>query len=102
MRRSLEIRNQPGLQKMSELSDNEMKLLRAILTNEAHEAPLGPERIGSSVWCEAINEAKEPSGIKDGKIISALVSLLSQKKLVVADSETIELTQAGYEAAMQK
>ncbi len=52
---------------MSELTENEMKLLRAILTNEAHDTPLGEERIGSSVWCESINEAKEPTGIKDGK-----------------------------------
>jgi hypothetical protein len=84
---------------MTELSDNEMKILRAILTNEAHDAPLGAERIGSSVWCASINEATEPSGIKDGKIQSAIVSLLSQKKLVVTDGEMIELTQAGYEAA---
>jgi hypothetical protein len=87
---------------MTELTDNEMKLLRAILTNEAHEAPLGTERIGSSIWCESINEATEPSGIKDGKILSAIVSLLSQKKLVVSDGETIELTAAGYEAATKK
>ncbi len=84
---------------MTDLSDNEMKILRAILTNEAHEAPLGDGRIGSSIWCESINEATEPSGIKDGKLLSALVSLLSQKKLVVTDGETIELTKAGYEAA---
>jgi len=87
---------------MTDVSDNEMKILRAILTNEAHEAPLGPERIGSSIWCESINEASEPSGIKDGKHLSAMVSLLAQKKLVVTDNETIELTQAGYDAAMGK
>jgi hypothetical protein len=87
---------------MTDLSDNELKILRAILTNEAHETPLGEERIGSSIWCESINEAKEPSGIKDGKILSAIVSLLSQKKLVVTDGETIELTQAGYEAAAKR
>jgi len=84
---------------MTGLSDNEVKILRAILTNEAHEVPLGEERIGSSIWCESINEAKEPSGIKDGKLLSAIVSLLSQKNLVVTDGETIELTKAGYEAA---
>jgi hypothetical protein len=86
---------------MSELTENEMKMLRAILTNEAHDTPLGEERIGSSVWCESINEAKEPTGIKDGKILSAIVSLLSQKKLVVTDGETIELTKAGYDAAVK-
>jgi hypothetical protein len=84
---------------MTDVSENEMKILRAILTNEAHEAPLGSDRIGSSIWAESINEAKEPSGIKDGKLISALVSLLSQKQLVVTDGETIELTKAGYETA---
>jgi hypothetical protein len=87
---------------MTELTDNELKILRAILTNEAHETPLGEERIGSSVWCESINEAKEPSGIKDGKLLSALVSLLSQKKLVISDGETIELTKAGYDAAVKR
>jgi len=84
---------------MAELSDNERKILRAILTNNAHDAPLGDGRIGSSVWCESLNEAAEPSGIKDGKILSATVSLLANKGLVVTDGETIELTKAGYLSA---
>ncbi len=84
---------------MAELSENERKILRAILTNNAHDAPLGVGRIGSTVWCESLNEAAEPSGIKDGKILSATVSLLANKGLVVTDGETIELTKAGYLSA---
>ncbi len=84
---------------MAELSENERKILRAILTNNAHDAPLGEGRIGSTVWCESLNEAAEPSGIKDGKILSATVSLLANKGLVVTDGETIELTKAGYLSA---
>jgi len=85
---------------MTELTNDERKLLRAILTNELHEAPLGEARIGSSIWCESINDAAEPTGIKDGKILSVIVSRLAQKKLVISDGETIELTRAGYEAAV--
>jgi hypothetical protein len=84
---------------MAELSENERKILRAVLTNKIHEGPLGPERIGVSVWCESLNEADEPTGIKDGKILSALISALITKKLVTSDGETIELTQAGFAAA---
>jgi hypothetical protein len=84
---------------MSDVSENERKILRAILTNDLHEAPLGEGRIGASVWCESLNDAGEPSGITDGKLLSALISLLAQKKLVKTDGETIELTQAGYGVA---
>ena len=87
---------------MAELTDNEVKVLRAILTNDFHEEPLGEARIGGSVWCASLNDAGEPSGIKDGKILSATVSLLAQKKFVVTDGEMIELTKAGYEAAVAK
>ncbi len=84
---------------MGELSDNERKVLRAVLTNDFHEEPLGEARIGASIWSASLNEAAEPTGITDGKILSAIVSLLTQKKLVKSDGETIELTQEGYVAA---
>jgi hypothetical protein len=85
---------------MSDISKDEFKVLRAILTNEFHDVPLGEARIGSSVWCASLDEASEPCGVKDGKILSALVSTLAHKKLVVSDGETIALTQAGYAAAI--
>lgn len=84
---------------MSDISQDEFKVLRAILTNEFHDAPLGRERIDSSVWCASLDEAAEPCGVKDGKILSAIVSALAHKKLVVSDGETIALTEAGYAAA---
>lgn len=84
---------------MSDISKDEFKVLRAILTNEFHDMPLGEARIGSAVWCASLDEAAEPCGIKDGKILSAIVSTLAHKKLVVSDGETIALTQAGYAAA---
>jgi hypothetical protein len=84
---------------MADLSENERKVLRAVLTNEMHESPLGPERVGASIWCESLNAAAEPTGIKDGKILSAIISALVTKKLVKSDGETVELTKEGYEAA---
>lgn len=84
---------------MAELNENERKILRAILTNAGHDQPLGPERIGSSIYCETLNDAAEPSGIKDGKILSAIISLLANKGFVITDGETIELTKAGFSAS---
>lgn len=84
---------------MNDISKDEFKVLRAILTNELHDVPLGEARIGSDVWCASLDAAAEPCGVKDGKILSALVSSLAHKKLVVSDGETIALTQAGYVAA---
>jgi hypothetical protein len=86
---------------MSDVTPDEHKVLRAILTNDFHDAPLGEARIGSAVFCESIDAAAEPSGFEDGKILSALVSSLVHKKLVTSDGESIALTAAGYAAAMK-
>lgn len=84
---------------MSEVSPDEFKVLRAILTNEFHSEPQGAARIGSAIFCESIDAAEEPCGFTDGKILSALVSSLARKALVSLDGEMIALTEAGYTAA---
>ncbi|MGO9134766.1 MAG: hypothetical protein ACLP8A_12080 [Methylovirgula sp.] len=84
---------------MADVSQDEFKVLRAILTNEFHSEPPGEARIGSAIFCESLDAAEEPCGFKDGKILSVIVSSLVNKKLVVTDGETIELTADGYVAA---
>lgn len=87
---------------MTDLTQDEYKVLRALLTNELHDVPLGEARIGAGVFCESLDAASEPCGVKDGKILSALVSSLKHKQLVDSDGETIALTAAGYAAATQE
>jgi hypothetical protein len=85
---------------MSDINQDEFKVLRAILTNEFHDVPPGEARIGSAIFCESLDAAAEPCGVKDGKILSTIVSSLVRKTLVVTDGETIALTAEGYAAAM--
>jgi hypothetical protein len=84
---------------MPDVSRDEFKVLRAILTNEFHSEPPGQSRIGSDIFCESLDAAEEPCGIADGKMLSVVVSSLVSKKLVVTDGETIALTADGYAAA---
>jgi hypothetical protein len=83
---------------MSDVTRDEFRVLRAILTNEFHSDP-GEGRIGSAIFCESLDVSGEPCGVKDGKILSALISSLVHKKLVETDGETIALTAEGYAAA---
>jgi hypothetical protein len=84
---------------MNDVSRDEFKVLRAILTNEFHSAPPGHARIGSAVFCESLEAAGEPCGIANRNMLSAVISSLAQRKLVVTDGETIALTAEGYGAA---
>ena len=81
---------------MTNVTDKEFKVLRALYTNDFGDAPTD-ER-----WTDCINDAEEPSGIT-GKELSGVVASLAKKKLVNCYwskfDATIALTPLGVEAA---
>lgn len=87
---------------MQHITDNELAVLRAILTNYFHDGLKGRETIGNLVWADCINDAGKPSGVT-GKSLSGVVSSLSRKGLIVAEGgkdACVCLTTVGYEAAI--
>lgn len=49
---------------------------------------------GDVTWTNCINDSDSPSGI-EGKALSGVVASLSKKRLVIADGETVGLTNLG-------
>ncbi len=84
---------------MSDVSRDEFKVLRAILTNEFHGEPPGKARIGSSIFCRSLDAATEPCGFDDGEYLAKVLVSLARKKLIVTDGTTVALTGEGYGAA---
>jgi hypothetical protein len=84
---------------MSDVNRDEFRVLRAVLTNQFHSEPPGEARIGSAVFCASLDTSGEACDVKDRNALSALISSLVHKKLVVSDGETIALTSDGYAAA---
>lgn len=86
---------------MTKVTQNEYKVLRAILRNNFHNMS-GAWTIGSEIWSDCINDSQEPSGI-EGKTLSAVVSSLSQKGLVKKfGPDVVALTAEGYNIAVDK
>ncbi|HTJ01171.1 MAG TPA: hypothetical protein VL492_00145 [Methylovirgula sp.] len=83
---------------MNDVSRDEFKVLRAILTNEFHSEP-GEARIGSAIFCRSLDAATEPCGFDDGEHLADVLASLARKKLVVTDGTTVALTADGYAAA---
>jgi DNA-binding MarR family transcriptional regulator len=81
-----------------QITENERKVLRAILTNDFGDGDDLAWR-----WSNSINDAGEPSGLS-GKTLSGVCASLAQKGLVQADGQSgrdacIRLTPAGAEIA---
>jgi hypothetical protein len=84
---------------MSDVSRDEFKVLRAVLTNEFHSEPPGKARIGSAIFCRSLDAATEPCGFDDGEALAEVLASLARKKLIVTDGVTVALTGDGYAAA---
>lgn len=78
------------------VTTNEMKVLRALITNFYSSSE------GEPTWSDVINDASEPSGLK-GKALAGVCGSLAAKGLVTTGGEGrdsyIALTAAGCEAA---
>ncbi len=83
---------------MVAITDNEKRVLRAILTNCFHDGTQGEDKITNPVWSNCINDADEPSGL-EGKSLSGVCGSLAQKGMIGTNDECIWLTKAGYDAA---
>lgn len=83
---------------MNDVSRDEFKVLRAILTNEFHSEP-GKARIGSPIFCRSLDAASEPCGFDNGEHLADVLVSLARKKLIVTDGTTVALTADGYAAA---
>ena len=84
---------------------NEYKVLRSILTNEynANNGRDNGSAEGTETYSDSINDSREPSGIT-GRALGGVVSSLDKKGLVVADGwggrdAGVRLTEAGYNTA---
>jgi hypothetical protein len=80
----------------------EAAVLRAIATNcfnvMNYGVPTCYEDANAEIWTDSINDAKYPSGL-EGKALSGVCSSLAKKGLVEKSfSETIVLTEEGFNA----
>lgn len=67
---------------MTEITRNEHKVLRAILTNDFQ---------AGGTWANCINDASEPSGI-EGKALAGVVSSLAKKGLLICGGRGSDAT----------
>lgn len=88
---------------MTEVTQNEKSVLRALLTNDftAHNGGIPAEygrAIEWAVWSDCIEDAAEPPAVS-GKALSGVCGSLVQKGLAGSDGECIWLTEAGFNVA---
>lgn len=85
------------------ITENEAKVLRAIATNCFnhcnYDTPENYEEASGEVWNDMIDDAGIESGL-DAKSLSGVCSSLNKKGYAKSDSETIRMSEAGWEAMM--
>jgi hypothetical protein len=80
---------------------NEIEVLRAIATNcfnhMNYGVPTTYEEANAEIWKDCINDAKYSSSVTS-RALSGVCSSLVKKGLIISSSETIRLTEKGFEA----